>query len=329
MTNSINLILENASEKKIYIVGDVMLDRYMLGDVTRISPEAPVQVFDLLKTSDRLGGAANVALNVKKLGAEPVMIGVIGDDAESEILKHAFDSNSIDTSGLITEPGRFTTTKTRIIASSHHLLRIDAESKDDIQLDVENKILTKLESDNDKIDIIILQDYNKGVLTKSLIHKITSFATAHEKRVLVDPKFFNFLEYNDVYIFKPNKKELQEAFTKKIKNEDELKNICEELVDKINCKYLVLTLGEKGMMLFDKSNGEVTVEKFPTIARKVADVSGAGDTVISALAVCLAGGANISDAVKVSNYAAGLVVEEVGIVPVTKENLTQRFHEIN
>lgn len=329
MTNSINSILEQASGKKIYIVGDVMLDRYMLGDVNRISPEAPVQVFDLSNTSDKLGGAANVALNVKKLGAEPVMIGVIGDDAEADILKHAFTQNEIDTSGLITESGRFTTTKTRIIASSHHLLRIDAESKDDIKTEIEENILSQLESGKDDMDIILLQDYNKGVLTKNLIHKISEFASANKKRILVDPKFFNFLEYRDVYIFKPNKKELQEAFTKKIKDEVELKNICEELVDKINCKYLVLTLGDKGMMLFEKSNGEVTVDIFPTNARKVADVSGAGDTVISALAVCLAGGANISDAVKVSNYAAGLVVEEVGIVPVTKDNLAQRFHEIN
>ncbi|KXK05878.1 MAG: Bifunctional sugar kinase/adenylyltransferase [Chlorobi bacterium OLB4] len=328
MNTSINSILEYVSERKIYIVGDVMLDRYILGNVNRISPEAPVQVFDLEETSNRLGGAANVALNIKMLGSIPVMLGVIGADESAEILKNAFEKNNIDTSGLITDLNRFTTTKTRLIASSQHLLRIDSESKEDIGADIEDKIVSRLNDEKNEIDIIILQDYNKGVLTKNLISRITAFAKDNEKRVLVDPKFFNFLEYKGAFVFKPNKKELQEAFTKKINTDEELIAVCSELVDIIECKYLVLTLGEKGMIMFSKSNGVPDYVKIPTHARKVADVSGAGDTVVSTLAVCLSGGADIYDAVKISNYAAGMVVEEIGIVPITKDNLIKRFHEL-
>lgn len=310
-----------AKDKKIFIIGDLMLDRYLLGDVSRISPEAPVQVFDINKSEYRLGGAANVGYNVKTLGSNPILIGVIGEDIEGELLFEEVNNLGFDTSGLIKESGRPTTCKTRVISNSHHLLRIDSESKNDIRPDTEKRILDFLVKNASETGIIILQDYNKGVLTKNLIHHISEFSIKREIRVLVDPKFDNFFEFKNVYLFKPNKKELEDAFGKKLKQLADLDIFSTELMEKLDCENIILTLGEHGMMILERRNGELRKENIETKARKVADVSGAGDTVISTLAVCLAGGANLKDAAIISNYAAGLVVEEVGIVPVYKDNL--------
>lgn len=326
--NRLQEILKNAKGKKIFVIGDVMLDKYLLGDVNRISPEAPVQVFDIQKSEHKFGGAANVSLNIKELGAEPYLIGVIGSDNEGTVLLSEMAKLNKNTNGMITENSRPTTTKTRVIADSHHLLRIDSESKENISAETENKILETLKNNSGKIDIIILQDYNKGVLTKSLIGKVIEFANKNNIKVLVDPKFYNFFEYKNVFLFKPNRKELEEAFGRKAKDMQEIEKLADELMGKMNCTYLVLTLGDKGVMLFEKTNGKTNIEKIETVAREVADVSGAGDTVISTIAVCLAGGATVSEAVKFANYAAGIVVEEVGIVPITKEKLINHLNEI-
>lgn len=321
----IDKIFGSPDMKKIYIIGDVMLDRYLLGDVTRISPEAPVQVFDIRNSEYRLGGAANVSYNVRTLGADPFIIGVIGEDNEGRLLIEAMNELNIDTSGLIKENGRPTTCKTRVISDSHHLLRIDSESKNDISKETGKNIMSLLEKNMKDIGIIILQDYNKGVLTKDLIKKITSFAAENKIRILVDPKFENFFEFQNAYLFKPNRKELEDALGKKIKNQEDIDAFVTELMKKLNCENIILTLGEQGMMIIENHNGELKKEKIPTKARKVADVSGAGDTVISTIAVCLAGGASLRDAAVISNYAAGLVVEEVGIVPIFKDNLIEHI----
>lgn len=326
--NRLQEILKSAQGKRIYVIGDVMLDKYLLGEVNRISPEAPVQVFDIKKSEHKFGGAANVSLNIKELGADPFLIGVIGNDNEGTVLLSEMAKLNKNTEGMITESSRPTTTKTRVIAESHHLLRIDSESKENISAESEKKILDSLKRDSNKIDIIILQDYNKGVLTKSLIEKVIKFANDNNIKVLVDPKFYNFFEYKNVFLFKPNRKEIEEALGRKTKDIEEIKKVAEDLIDKINCTYLVLTLGDKGVMLFEKSKGKTNIEKIETVAREVADVSGAGDTVISTIAVCLAGGASVSEAVKFANSAAGIVVEEVGIVPITKEKLLNHLNEI-
>lgn len=322
-------IFESSKNKKIYIVGDIMLDRYLLGDVNRISPEAPVQVFDIRKSEYRLGGAANVSYNIKTLEANPFLIGVIGDDNEGNMLTEAMKELLIDTGGLIKEKARPTTSKTRVISDSHHLLRIDSESKNDISNDTERKIIALLEKNSKEIGVIILQDYNKGVLTKNLITNISEFAKKNDIKILVDPKFDNFFEFKNSYLFKPNRKELEDALGKKIKSEDDINNYTEELIRKLNCENIILTLGESGMLIIENSNGKLKKEKIGTKARKVADVSGAGDTVISTIAVCLAGGASLRDAAFISNYAAGLVVEEVGIVPIYKEALIKNITEEN
>lgn len=320
-SKKIDKIFKGADGKKICIIGDVMLDRYMFGYVNRISPEAPVQVFDLYKTENKLGGSSNVSLNIKTLGAEPFLIGVIGDDESGEILKNEMKSLGQDISGLILDKSRPTTCKTRVMSDSHHLIRIDSESKSDISKKTESLILDRLIKINSDIEYIILQDYNKGVLTKSLIKKVIDYAKKHKKKILVDPKFENFFEFKETFIFKPNKKEIEDAFGRKSKSPEDLDDMVVFLLGKLKCRNVVLTLGEQGMRIYEKIKGKVQIDAIQTRARKVADVSGAGDTVISTIAFCLTGGADVHEAVLISNIAAGLVVEEVGIVPIYKDNL--------
>jgi rfaE bifunctional protein kinase chain/domain len=318
-------VLDNAASKQVCVLGDLMLDLYYFGDVKRISPEAPVQVFEKNSSEVKLGGAANVGLNIKSLGASPYMIGVVGKDEEGKKLKKIFHELGINTEGIIEIDERPTTCKTRVIASSHHLLRIDTESKNDISESVEEKIISLLKTKIKDFQAIILQDYNKGVLTKNLIPKVIKIANDNNVKVLVDPKFNNFFEYENVYVFKPNRKEMQDAFGRIPKTSEELDKISEELIEKIKCDNLVLTLGELGLRLYEKNGEEIIKDSIKTRARNVADVSGAGDTVISTLAVCIACGASIKDAVTIANFAAGLVVEEVGIVPVDREKLIQQI----
>lgn len=322
---NIEKIFNNANGKKICIIGDVMLDRYMFGNVSRISPEAPVQVFDLTKVENKLGGSSNVSLNLRTLGAVPHLIGVIGDDEMGEILKGEMQKNDQLIDGLIIDKNRPTTCKTRVISDSHHLIRIDSESKNDIDKKIEDKVLQNLIDIINDIEFIILQDYNKGVLTKSLIKKIINYSEQKKKKILVDPKFENFFEFKKTFIFKPNKKEIEDAFGRKSKSSEDLDDMVVFLLGKLNCKNVVLTLGEQGMRIYEKTNGRVRINSIKTRARKVADVSGAGDTVISTIAYCLSGGANVKDAVFISNVAAGLVVEEVGIVPVENAALLEQL----
>ncbi|MBX7045453.1 MAG: D-glycero-beta-D-manno-heptose-7-phosphate kinase [Ignavibacteria bacterium] len=324
---NLNSIFSKANGKKIVVIGDIMLDRYLLGNVTRISPEAPVQVFDIGTSENKLGGAANVAYNIKTLGAEPLLIGVCGNDDEGKILKKVFEDLGISTEGIIAEANRNTTCKTRVIAAAHHLIRLDSESRTKISEDSSGSILKILEKTKNDFDIIILEDYNKGVLTKPLIHSVIEFAKENNKKILVDPKFENFFEYKDVFLFKPNRKELEDAILKRTDGIDELIERAKDFIKKINCKNLVLTLGEHGMLLIENNNDKIEIVKVPTQARKVSDVSGAGDTVISTIAVCLAGGAEVKESVIIANFAAGLVVEEVGIVPIYKDILIEHLVE--
>lgn len=319
-------IFKDISSKKICVIGDLMLDIYLFGDVKRISPEAPVQVFEKNISEPKLGGAANVGLNIVSLGAKAYMLGVIGNDNEGKILLKEFKKNKIETEGIIKVSDRPTTSKTRVIASSNHLIRIDAESKAKISPAVENKILSVLKKNVKKFDIIILQDYNKGVLTKNLIKNIIKIANTNKLRVLVDPKFDNFFEFEKVFAFKPNRKELEDATGKKPQNDNEINDLALSVMKKMKLYNLILTLGENGIRIFEKSTEKIKISSIPTRARKVADVSGAGDTVISTIAVCLAGGADLNDAVQIANFAAGMVVEEVGIVPVFKDALINNIN---
>jgi rfaE bifunctional protein kinase chain/domain len=304
--------------KRIAVVGDMMLDGYYWGDVKRISPEAPVPVLEVEDEFFRFGGAANVAYNILKLGGIPIPVGVIGNDTYGNIFSSLIKEKNIEADGLITDNERPTTTKTRVIANSQHVVRIDKESKAYISSKIEDKISIFIASVIDSLDGIILQDYNKGILTPSLITKITSLANKKNILITVDPKFDNFFEYKNVTVFKPNRKETETVLGIRIKDDKDISSAGRNLLNKMNSKYVLLTLGEGGIAVFEKEDKE---RRMPTKARKVADVSGAGDTVISTLTIGLAAGADIYEACFLANYAAGVVCGEVGIVPIEKERL--------
>jgi len=303
---------------KIAVVGDMMLDCYFWGEVKRISPEAPVPVLEVDNEFYRFGGASNVALNIIKLGGIPFPIGVVGNDNDGKIFSTLIKEANINPSGLIIDKNRPTTTKTRIIAHNQHLVRIDKESKADLDPEVEEKLFAYFQQHIDEFDGIILQDYNKGVLTANLINKIINLANNKNKIITVDPKFNNFFLYKDVTVFKPNRKEAGDVLGLKITNDDELKIAGSSILEKLNAKYVLLTLSEEGIAIFEKNKPE---QRMPTKAQKVADVSGAGDTVIATLTMALAAKASILEASYLANYAGGIVCEEVGIIPIEQDKL--------
>lgn len=310
--------------KRIAVIGDLMLDRYYWGAVSRISPEAPVPVVEVGSHSTRLGGAANVANNIASLGGMPVLIGVIGNDEGGIALKGILEESGFPSGGLITDPTRPTTIKTRVIAHHQHVVRIDQEVKEDIDSGIQEQILAVLGRELPSLDAVILQDYNKGVIVKDLIGEIIRKVRAGGKIVTADPKFHNFFEYRNVTVFKPNRKESEEALGRKLTSRETVERAGWDMLKKLDAENLLLTLGEEGMSLFERS-GSVT--HVSTKAKKVADVSGAGDTVISALTVSLVAGANIREASAIANVAGGVVCGEVGIVPIDRNVLLEALFE--
>jgi rfaE bifunctional protein kinase chain/domain len=309
---------------KIAIVGDMMLDCYFWGEVKRISPEAPVPVVEVGNEFYRFGGAANVALNILKLGGIPFPVGVIGYDNYGTIFKSLVTEASISEEGIIIDDERPTTAKTRVIADSQHVVRIDKESKDYLNKKNQSKVIEYIEKNIKNFDGIILQDYNKGVLTTSLIESIIQLANRNKVLITVDPKFNNFFHYKNVTVFKPNRKEAEDVLGLKIRTEEDIETAGNKILEKINAKYVLLTLGEDGIAVFEKGKAP---HKMETKARKVADVSGAGDTVISTLTMALAAGGDILEASYLANYAGGIVCEEVGIVPIDLDKLFDTVSE--
>jgi rfaE bifunctional protein kinase chain/domain len=309
---------------KIAIVGDMMLDCYFWGEVKRISPEAPVPVVEVGNEFYRFGGAANVALNILKLGGIPFPVGVIGYDNYGTIFKSLVTEAGISEEGVIIDEERPTTAKTRVIADSQHVVRIDKESKDYLSKKNQSKVIEYIEKNIKNFDGIILQDYNKGVLTASLIERIIQLANRNKVLITVDPKFNNFFHYKNVTVFKPNRKEAEDVLGIKIRTEEDIETAGKRILEKINAKYVLLTLGEDGIAVFEKGKGP---QKMETKARKVADVSGAGDTVISTLTMALSAGADILEASYLANYAGGIVCGEVGIIPIELDKLFDTVNE--
>jgi D-glycero-beta-D-manno-heptose-7-phosphate kinase len=306
------------SGKRIAIVGDMMLDCYFWGEVKRISPEAPVPVVEVDNEFYRFGGAANVALNILKLGGIPFPVGIIGYDSYGSTFTALVKENKISSDGLLIDDTRTTTAKTRVIAHNQHVVRIDKECKQYISSRMAEKILNYIKENLSAFDAIILQDYNKGVLTPELIRDIIKAANDKDILITVDPKFNNFFEYKNVTVFKPNRKEAEDVLGMRIGNDKDVSAAGFSLLRKLNARYVLLTLGEEGISVFEKDQ---PLKRMPTKARKVADVSGAGDTVIATLTLALAAGADIVEASYLANYAGGIVCEEVGIVPIEREKL--------
>lgn len=320
----LNKLKKSFLNKKVAVIGDLMLDSYFWGKVSRISPEAPVPIVAIDDEFYRFGGAANVALNIKTLGGFPIPIGVIGDDNDGKILRNLFKESAITDIGILIDKTRPTTTKSRVIANNQHVVRIDKEKVNSIPPVIEKKIINLLKKEIKNIDAIILEDYNKGVLTSTLIEEIIALANENKKVITVDPKFNNFFNYKNVTVFKPNKKETEDALGIRLNSQEDISNAGKILLEKLNAKIVLITLGEDGIALFEKNKPE---KRVPTKARKVADVSGAGDTVISTLTISLCAGAEIYDAAYLANFAGGLVCQEVGIVPIHLEYLFDSVKE--
>jgi D-glycero-beta-D-manno-heptose-7-phosphate kinase len=309
------------SQLKVAVIGDVMLDTYWWGKVDRISPEAPVPVVAVRKKEQRIGGAGNVALNLQSLGAAVSVLSVLGKDDDGEQLTKLLTDNHINTSYLVYSEERITTNKIRIISRNQHMMRLDAELTTDISTADEERLLFAFEEfiATESPDVVVLEDYNKGVLTENVITKIISLCKHHNIITTVDPKRKNFFAYKGVDIFKPNLKEVKEGLN--ILSDDItlslLKDIHLQLQDKLQHKISFITLSEKGVFY----NDAATAALIPTHIRNIADVSGAGDTVIAVASLVYAATKNITLMADVANIAGGLVCEEVGTVAIDKEKL--------
>jgi len=310
-------------KKKIIVIGDLMLDRYVWGTVNRISPEAPVPVVEVTREFTRLGGAANVANNLYSLGATPFPIGIVGKDSEGDQLVDLMKKLDFPSDGIIVDRSRPTVAKTRIIADDQHVVRADRESCQPINSDIMKKVIAVVKTNIGYADAIIFEDYNKGLLSKELLHEVIVLAKDTKKIITVDPKLDNFFDYKSVTLFKPNRKETEAALGLKISSIEQQEEACQQIMDRLSCEAVLITLGDQGMCLL-KSSGEFT--RIPTKARKVHDVSGAGDTVISTLTLSLTAGADMNEAITLANYAAGAVCGEVGVVPIEPAKLREAIN---
>ena len=311
-------IIDRAKKAKILVFGDLMVDEYLWGNVTRISPEAPVPIINISSAQSRFGGAANVAFNLQGLGQTPLLVGVVGEDRMGQLFRNMMEENGLSDEGIITIPQRPTTVKTRIIGNNQQIARVDQETTESISLEVQERLFKIFVSQIESVSAIIIQDYNKGIVAPQLVNHIIDLANRNGKIITVDPKFENFFSFKNVTLFKPNIKEAEEALAMRINNEQEVITAGKKLMSVLNCEAVLITRGGHGMALLEKNGDSTFVE---TKARKVADVSGAGDTVIATLSYALSGGASMKEAVTMANFAAGLVCEEVGVVPVNLNGL--------
>ena len=315
---NIKELFEKFSRVKVLIVGDVMLDRYWWGSVSRISPEAPVPVVKLDRMSAAAGGAANVAANVVGLGAQTFMVGLIGNDAEAKTLSDILEASEISAKYLISLDKRQTSVKTRIIAHSQQVVRVDDEEVTPISQSEVRRVLNDIEKILDAADIVIVSDYAKGLLVESLLSRLITKCVSENKKILVDPKGKDYSKYRGATLLTPNQKEATEACGFEDFEENLVEKAGKTLLEKISTDSVLITQGEKGMTLFQ---GDGEIYRFDAMARNVYDVTGAGDTVIATLAVAIGAGLNFFEAAKIANIAAGLVVEQIGTTAISLEML--------
>lgn len=319
----IDQLFASFNKMRVLIVGDVMIDAYTEGSVERMSPEAPVPVFSVKKRYNRLGGATNVAVNVKALGAEPLVFSIIGDDLKTEKFMQLMRRYGLEWRQLIKSGMRITTVKERVICEGKQMIRIDEEQTNDLDEADQAKLLMAIRKmiDTKNIGCIILQDYNKGVLTPTVIEEVIAMARAKGIPVAVDPKKNNFLAYRGVNLFKPNAKELREGMAVEADSIEAIQVAAVELQKRLQCQMLMTTLSENGVVMLSKDGDEVRCQHIAAHPRDIKDVSGAGDTVLSVAALCMAANAEPYTIAALSNLAGGLVCEKFGAVPIDKEQL--------
>lgn len=327
-SKQLHQLFTSFNKLNVLIVGDVMLDSYVWGSVNRISPEAPVPIVASQKRENRLGGAANVALNIKAMGAKPILCSVIGNDSNGKLFAQLIKKEQLSSEGIITVEDRPTTSKTRIIGNHHQMLRIDEEVTTTITYAQSKKLfqlISKIISSK-KIDALIFEDYDKGVLSKNLIEELIKLAKKNSIPTSVDPKKNNFLTYKNVTLFKPNLRELKEGL--KLESDlsvsKNLKNAIHQLTKTLNCSICLITLSERGIYMAQGKNEYW----LPAHVRTISDVSGAGDTVIAVATLCLAAKSSLEFMAALANLAGGLVCEKLGVVSVDKQQLLEEAKQL-
>ncbi len=311
-------ITSQYSEKSILVIGDLMIDAYLWGIAERISPEAPVPIVHIQETNENPGGAGNVVANLRKLGAQVTIIGVVGDDIHGEKLVNLFDQNGVDSSGILKDKSRPTSVKTRVIAHGQQVVRIDQESLEHYSINLYKSLKTMTSEMIKNFDAVIIEDYNKGLFTPDFIQHIITTCNAENIPVYVDPKKQNIEAFRNVRLFKPNFPEFLNCISEEFE-ETRFQELGMKLRDSMNVELLMVTRGKDGIALFSEEG----LNTIPTKARRVHDVSGAGDSVISTFTLSDLSGASATEAVVLANYAAGKVCEEVGVVPISLEKLSE------
>ncbi|HNY01678.1 MAG TPA: bifunctional ADP-heptose synthase [Bacteroidales bacterium] len=322
-------LFESFDDLNVLIIGDVMVDSYLWGRVERVSPEAPIPIVALRKRENRMGGAANVAMNIKSMGANPILCSVIGTDDKGDQFIDLLRKERITDDGIVRSGRRITTTKFRIFGNAYQMLRVDEEMEEDLAAPDLQTLLRVIEQIMSKVPIgcIIFQDYDKGVITPKLIEEVVNRAGIANIPVAVDPKRKNFMAYRNVTLFKPNLKEMKEGLHPESDLDDNQSVIdaAHKLRELLDCKYVLTTMSERGMMMCANTRNEESNFYIPAHMRLISDVSGAGDTVISVASLCLAMNRSPHEIAYISNLAGGLVCEEVGVVPVNKEKLLKEL----
>ena len=320
--NKFKKSVENFKDTRVLVVGDLILDEFLWGDVSRISPEAPVPVVWVKKESFMPGGASNVASNLRSLGAGVYLAGVVGDDEHGAILKGELEQKGIKVAGILTDNSRPTILKTRVVAQHQQVVRIDKERLDPLNGNMMARLIKYAESVIKEVDAVVIEDYGKGVITSALLAKIVPIAKRNNKIISVDPKEEHFKYYKGISVITPNNHEASRAVGFEIKDDVTLRKAGSVLLKKLGCNIVLITLGENGMAVFQRSKPMIHI---PTVAQEVFDVSGAGDTVIATYTLALASGADPIISAHIANCAAGIVVGKVGIAVVTPEELLDRI----
>lgn len=322
-------LLQEAVERfhraRTMVLGDVMLDQYLWGKVSRISPEAPVPVVDIQRETKMLGGAANVINNISSLGAKPILCGVIGEDQTGDEVITRLEEQGLSTEGILVEKGRPTSMKTRVVAHSQQVVRVDRESRKDIRQETAREVIAFLEAKVPEVDVIIVSDYGKGVVTPEVVEGLRDVKNSWKGIVAVDPKIGSFPLYREVDVITPNHHEAGAYCGFEITEKKGLSRAGAQILQRLKCRAVLITQGELGMTLFEQGGA---IEHIPTTAKKVYDVTGAGDTVIATFCLGLAAGLGMREAAIISNIAAGIVVGEVGTTAVRGEDLKRAIGEM-
>ncbi|MDD4956474.1 MAG: D-glycero-beta-D-manno-heptose-7-phosphate kinase [Candidatus Omnitrophica bacterium] len=315
-------IVNRFKDRKILVLGDLLLDQFIWGQVSRISPEAPVPVVWVRNEGFMPGGACNVANNIAKLGAKVSVVGVVGDDINGKVLKQQLEERSINTDGVVIDPERPTILKTRVIAHHQQVVRIDRENVDVISHKYMEKVYDYIKRNIDRYDGVIIEDYGKGLITPSLLKKVVPLAKKSGKIVTVDPKESHFAYYKGVDAITPNHHEAAKAVGFSVSDENTKMKAGARMLEKLKAKVILLTLGEEGMMVFEQGRKP---HRIPTVAQEVFDVSGAGDTVIGVYTLGVVSGGSPEIAAHIANCAAGIVVGKIGVAVVSEEELLSRL----